>query len=216
MNEYERAALTVDLSLALLIMAGLYDPPLVAKALRTSLVELDSLGAAYPPARLLLRVNDGAQQIINVLGCLLPDTGGMPEELRAWFKTPNDNIDGATPLELLGTAEYISSVLEGNVPVRLLPVIVFAVANPQPHLRMLDRFLVLCESTGLDAVIVVNKVELSGDAAARELFGNTGSAPVPDTFPMQHPVLTVAVGSFVMLAVFVPLAVSRFRRSSSR
>ena len=30
--------------------------------------------------------------------------------------------------ELLGTAEYISSVLEGNVPVRLLPVIVFAVA----------------------------------------------------------------------------------------
>jgi Na+/H+ antiporter NhaC len=30
--------------------------------------------------------------------------------------------------EVLGTAEYISSVLEGNVPVRLLPVIVFVVA----------------------------------------------------------------------------------------
>lgn len=30
--------------------------------------------------------------------------------------------------EVLGTADYISSVLEGNVPVRLLPVIVFAVA----------------------------------------------------------------------------------------
>ncbi|GGK70164.1 ABC transporter permease [Ornithinimicrobium pekingense] len=52
--------------------------------------------------------------------------------------------------------------------------------------------------------------------AARELFGNTGSAPVPDTFPMQHPVLTVVAGSAVMLAVFVPLAVARFRRSSSR
>lgn len=30
--------------------------------------------------------------------------------------------------EVLGTAEYISSVLQGNVPVRLLPVIVFVVA----------------------------------------------------------------------------------------
>lgn len=52
--------------------------------------------------------------------------------------------------------------------------------------------------------------------AARELFGNVGSAPVPDTFPMQYPVLTVVVGSLVLLAVFVPLAVSRFRRVSSR
>ena len=50
-------------------------------------------------------------------------------------------------------------------------VIVFAATRPAPHLRMLDRFLVLCESTGLEAVVVVNKVELSGDAAARELFG---------------------------------------------
>ncbi|MGC5584973.1 ABC transporter permease [Ornithinimicrobium sp. W1665] len=52
--------------------------------------------------------------------------------------------------------------------------------------------------------------------AARQLFGNTGTAPVADTFPMQHPVLTVLVGSAVMLAVFVPLAVSRFRQASSR
>lgn len=52
--------------------------------------------------------------------------------------------------------------------------------------------------------------------AARELFGNTGSAPVADTFPMQYPVVTVIGGSIVMLAVFVPLAVSRFRHVSSR
>ena len=50
-------------------------------------------------------------------------------------------------------------------------VIVFSVANPAPHLRMLDRFLVLCESNDLDAVIVANKVELIGDDAARALFG---------------------------------------------
>lgn len=52
--------------------------------------------------------------------------------------------------------------------------------------------------------------------AARTLFGNTADAPVPDTFPMQHPVLTVVAGSVLMLAVFVPVAVSRFRRVSSR
>lgn len=52
--------------------------------------------------------------------------------------------------------------------------------------------------------------------AARELFGNTGSAPVADTFPMQQPVITVIGGSILMLAIFVPLAVSRFRHVSSR
>ena len=51
-------------------------------------------------------------------------------------------------------------------------VVVFAAANPSPHLRMLDRFLVLCESTGLEAVVVANKVDLAGgEAAARETFG---------------------------------------------
>ncbi|MDO5663377.1 MAG: ABC transporter permease [Brachybacterium sp.] len=52
--------------------------------------------------------------------------------------------------------------------------------------------------------------------AARELFGNTGGVPAPDTLPMQHPILTVLVGSALMLAIFVPLAVRRFQRTSSR
>jgi ribosome biogenesis GTPase / thiamine phosphate phosphatase len=50
-------------------------------------------------------------------------------------------------------------------------LVVFAVARPDPHLRMLDRFLVICEASGLDAVIVANKVDLTGEAAARQLFG---------------------------------------------
>lgn len=39
-------------------------------------------------------------------------------------------------------------------------VAVFAVASPAPRLRLLDRFLVLAESSGLDAVVVANKVDL--------------------------------------------------------
>jgi ribosome biogenesis GTPase len=36
---------------------------------------------------------------------------------------------------------------------------------------MLDRFLVLCESSELEPVIVVNKVDILGIEAAREIFG---------------------------------------------
>jgi ribosome biogenesis GTPase len=43
-------------------------------------------------------------------------------------------------------------------------VIVFAAANPEPHPRMLDRFLVIAEANDLKARIVINKVELVGGA----------------------------------------------------
>jgi ribosome biogenesis GTPase / thiamine phosphate phosphatase len=42
-------------------------------------------------------------------------------------------------------------------------VVVFAAARPEPHPRMLDRFLVVAEANDLHARIVVNKVELVGD-----------------------------------------------------
>jgi ribosome biogenesis GTPase len=48
-------------------------------------------------------------------------------------------------------------------------VVVFAVAEPEPHVRMLDRFLVIAEGNDLPSRIVVNKVELA--AGASVLFG---------------------------------------------
>jgi ribosome biogenesis GTPase len=44
-------------------------------------------------------------------------------------------------------------------------VVVFAAANPEPHPRMLDRFLVIAEANELAARVVINKVELVGGAA---------------------------------------------------
>jgi ribosome biogenesis GTPase len=41
-------------------------------------------------------------------------------------------------------------------------VAVFAVTHPSPRLRMLDRFLVLADASGVDALIVANKVDLAG------------------------------------------------------
>jgi ribosome biogenesis GTPase len=49
-------------------------------------------------------------------------------------------------------------------------LIVFAAANPTPHLRMLDRFLVIAEDAGIPPVIVVNKTDVSGEDEARRTF----------------------------------------------
>lgn len=51
--------------------------------------------------------------------------------------------------------------------------------------------------------------------AVRTLFGNLGDLPVPEVWPMQHPILTVLAGVVIMLLVFPPLAVARFRSRSS-
>ncbi len=52
-------------------------------------------------------------------------------------------------------------------------VVVFAAANPEPHPRMLDRFLVIAEANDLAARIVINKVELVGGVdAARERWAD--------------------------------------------
>ncbi|HLY36055.1 MAG TPA: ribosome small subunit-dependent GTPase A [Candidatus Limnocylindria bacterium] len=49
-------------------------------------------------------------------------------------------------------------------------LVVFACADPIPHLRMVDRFLVVAEHNQIEAVLVVNKVDLCGAGVAREEF----------------------------------------------
>src|SRR5574340_819837 len=41
-------------------------------------------------------------------------------------------------------------------------VFVFACAHPAPHLRMLDRFLIVAEQQSIPALIVANKIDLAG------------------------------------------------------
>jgi ribosome biogenesis GTPase len=43
-------------------------------------------------------------------------------------------------------------------------LIVFAAAKPEPHVRMIDRFLVIAEGNDLAARLVINKVDLVGGA----------------------------------------------------
>lgn len=50
-------------------------------------------------------------------------------------------------------------------------LIVFSIMHPEPHLRMLDRFLVVAEANELEAIICVNKIDLTSIDHARQTFG---------------------------------------------
>lgn len=56
---------------------------------------------------------------------------------------------------------------------------VFAAARPEPHPRMLDRFLVIAEANGLAARIVVNKCDLVTERQRHALFAEHVAAGYP-------------------------------------
>jgi ribosome biogenesis GTPase len=49
-------------------------------------------------------------------------------------------------------------------------ILVYACAQPDPHLRMLDRFLVICERQQIPVIINANKVDLVSTEQATQLF----------------------------------------------
>jgi ribosome biogenesis GTPase / thiamine phosphate phosphatase len=58
-------------------------------------------------------------------------------------------------------------------------VAVFAVADPEPHLRMLDRFLLLAEARDLPSVICVNKIDRDPTGELRRIFDPYRAAGYP-------------------------------------
>ncbi len=50
-------------------------------------------------------------------------------------------------------------------------MVVFAAAEPEPNLYLLDRFLVAAASSEIPAFIVINKIDLTSEARARAQFG---------------------------------------------
>ena len=74
-----------------------------------------------------------------------------------------------------GTAD-VEQVILAN-PDQL--VAVFAAAHPEPHPRMLDRFLLIAESRGIPAAIVVNKIDLDPPRTSRALFEPYRAAGYP-------------------------------------
>ena len=58
-------------------------------------------------------------------------------------------------------------------------IVVFAAANPEPHPKMLDRFLVIAEANDLKARVVINKMDLANESEIREKFGDYERAGYP-------------------------------------
>lgn len=65
-------------------------------------------------------------------------------------------------------------------------LVVFAAARPEPHPRMLDRFLVIAEANGLHARIVVNKCDLVPPEQAHALFAEHVAAGYPVHYTSTH------------------------------
>ncbi|MFN8580581.1 MAG: GTPase RsgA [Gemmatimonadaceae bacterium] len=66
-------------------------------------------------------------------------------------------------------------------------VIVFAMVSPEPHLRMLDRFLVIAEANEIAPRIVVNKIDLAPESAAHAVSVSTHASAIPFTSPASAP-----------------------------
>ena len=75
--------------------------------------------------------------------------------------------DSTLSRQLPGSTRPAEDVIVAN-PDQVL--IVFSVQEPEPHLRMLDRFLAIAEANELPAAIAINKIDLTGLEAARTKF----------------------------------------------
>ncbi len=53
-------------------------------------------------------------------------------------------------------------------------------------------------------------------ASARQLFGNSGTLSRPSAWPMQHAILVSLGWSILLLLIFVPLSVRKYRAAASR
>lgn len=65
-------------------------------------------------------------------------------------------------------------------------VAVFACTRPEPHLRMLDRFLVIAEKQHVDALIVANKIDLLSKEQAQGIFRPYVELGYPVVYTSAH------------------------------
>ena len=98
----------------------------------------------------------------------LPDGSGMIEEIE-----PRKRMFSRMAPTPRGEYQQILIANPDQV------VLVFACADPDPRLRMLDRFLIVAEQAEIPAVIVFNKVDLIGLEEAVNRFGHYADLGYP-------------------------------------
>lgn len=95
----------------------------------------------------------------NVKITVLPEGSGVIEEIEP-------RATELVRLDPTPRGEYRQILLANPDQI----VTVFACASPEPHLRMLDRFLVIAEKQRLKALIIANKMDLVGKREAKRIF----------------------------------------------
>lgn len=153
-------------------------------------------------------------------------------------------INGISMIVMMGTGLVVgwrirSSPLEAIGAVALLLLFAYAFSWVMAYLGMLVSspeiinnvsFLVLFPLTFISNAFVPSDnlptplrifAELNPVSAlvqaARKLFGNVPpQTRIPDVWTLQHPELTVLIGIAALLVVFVPLAIRKFSKISSR
>lgn len=84
-------------------------------------------------------------------------------------------------------------------------VIVFAVSQPDPNYNLLDRFLVMVEREGIDALICFNKIDILSDEAVSEIiekYENTGYKVVTTSSIEGHGVADLTESLYGKTTVF--------------
>ena len=132
-----------------------------------------------------------------------------------------------------------SSLLEGIAAVGLLLLFAYALSWVMAYLGMSVRspevinnasFLILFPLTFISNAFVPSDTlpgplrviaEINPVSAlvlgARQLFGNVPEGtPEPSAWTLQNPILTVLIGAAIMLLIFVPLSITKFKQISTR
>ncbi len=71
------------------------------------------------------------------------------------------------------------------------------------------------KSYGEGSTLVHALSDITLSVAARQLFGNPNPSALVQAWPMQHPIDASLLWSFVLLAIFAPLASFLYRRRTT-
>jgi ribosome biogenesis GTPase len=129
----------------------------------------------------IVRTVDGEQHDASMRGRLKQEGAGMKLAVGDAVTVEREGTEGAWAITAIHAR---SGVLARRAPGRApgerivaanvdQVLVVFAVANPEPHVRMLDRFLVIAEGNDIPVRIVLNKVELVGGPAGADALAGT-------------------------------------------
>lgn len=96
------------------------------------------------------------------------DSAAVGDRVRATLSTPDIDPPEGVIEEILPRTRSLSRLARGTTDAEQVIVAnpdqlvaVFAIREPEPHPRLVDRFLLIAEARGIEAIICMNKVDIA-------------------------------------------------------